>query len=235
MRYAGLSTTGRFATRLASLFAPPHKASFRLANMNPQGYISPSAVIHHSNLRLGKNILVGDRVVIYQAQDGGQVKLDDRVAILRDSAIETGFGGSISIGPSTCIHPRNQVNAYLGSIRIGCGVDIAPNCAFYSYDHGFAPGKPIREQPLQTKGDIVIEDHVWLGVGVIVLSGVRIGKGAVIGAGAVVTQNIPENAIASGNPARVVKLRTDLLNRNQNGVSHLKQISSHALNKMEKR
>jgi acetyltransferase-like isoleucine patch superfamily enzyme len=49
-----------------------------------------------------------------------------------------------------------------------------------------------------------------LGFGVIVLSGVRIGKGAVIGAGSVVTQDIPDNAIACGNPARVVKMRSDL-------------------------
>ena len=90
---------------------------------------------------------------------------------------------------------------------IGNVVDIAPNCAFYSYDHGFAPDRPIREQPLKTKGDIVIEDEVWIGVGVIVLNGVRIGKGAVIAAGSVVVKDIPKYAIAVGAPARVVKMR----------------------------
>jgi acetyltransferase-like isoleucine patch superfamily enzyme len=60
---------------------------------------------------------------------------------------------------------------------------------------------------LQTKGDIVIEDDAWLGVGVVVLDGVRIGKGAVIGAGSVVTRDIPDNAIAVGVPASVVKMR----------------------------
>jgi acetyltransferase-like isoleucine patch superfamily enzyme len=177
--------------------------------MNLQGFISPSAVIYHSDLRLGKNILLGDRVIIYQAEDGGPVQLGDRVAILRDTAIETGFGGSISIGSATWIHPRNQLNAYLGSIHVGNGVDIAPNCAFYSYDHGFALNQPIREQPLKTKGDIVVEDEAWLGVGVIVLSGVRIGKGAAIGAGSVVKKDIPDYAIAVGNPARVIKMRSN--------------------------
>ena len=70
--------------------------------------------------------------------------------------------------------------------------------------------EPIRSQPLQTKGGIVIEDDVWLGFGVIVLDGVRIGKGAVIGAGSVVTKDIPEGAIAAGIPARVIKMRSDL-------------------------
>lgn len=210
MRHAGLSDFGRIATRLATWGAPPHKASYVLAKMNPQGYIAPSAIIYHSDLQLGANILIGDRVIIYQAKDGGTVKLGDQVSILRDTAIETGYNGSITIGRTTWIHSRGQVNAYLGSIFIGCGVDIAPNCALYSYDHGYAPDRTIREQPLQTKGDIIIGDHAWLGVGVIVLSGVRIGSGAVIGAGSVVTKDIPDDAIAVGNPARVVKMRSDL-------------------------
>ena len=210
MRYAGLNPVGRVATRLATWFAPPHKASYKLAKMNPRGYIAPSAIIYHSNLRLGKNVLIGDRVVIYQNKEGGKIELGNKVSILRDTAIETGYGGSISIGSFTWIQPRGQVNAYLGSIHIGRGVDIAPNCALYSYDHGFAPDKSIREQPLKTKGDIIIGDHAWLGVGVIVLSGVHIGQGAVIGAGSLVTSDIPDNAIAVGNPARVVKMRSEL-------------------------
>jgi acetyltransferase-like isoleucine patch superfamily enzyme len=92
---------------------------------------------------------------------------------------------------------------------------LAQNCALYSYNHSFAPDQPISKQPLQTKGPIIIEDHAWLGVGVIVLSGVRIGKGAVVGAGSVVTDNIPDGAIAAGAPARVVKMRDDLEPQNK--------------------
>jgi UDP-3-O-[3-hydroxymyristoyl] glucosamine N-acyltransferase len=106
MRFAGLSNFGRIATRFASWFAPPHKAGVALAAMNPKGYIAPSAVISHSNLQLGANILIGDRVVIFQNKDGGFVEIGDRVQILRDTAIETGFGGSLGIGNNTCIHPR---------------------------------------------------------------------------------------------------------------------------------
>lgn len=210
MRHAGLQGFGRIATRLATWFAPPHKASYSLAKMNPQGYIAPSSIIYHSDLQLGANILIGDRVIIYQAKDGGAVNLCDQVSILRDTAIETGYNGSITIGRTTWIQPRCQLNAYVGSITIGVGVDIAPNCAFYSYDHSFAPDTPIREQLLQSKGGIVVGDHAWLGVGVIVLSGVRIGKGAVVGAGSVVTKDIPDDVIAVGNPARVVKMRSEL-------------------------
>jgi hypothetical protein len=97
--------------------------------------------------------------------------------------------------------------AYEAPIRIGREVEISPNCAFHSYDKSFAAGNRIFDQPLQTKGPIFVGDHVWLGVGVIILSGVRIGNGAVVGAGSVVTTYIPDGAVAVGVPARVVKMR----------------------------
>lgn len=211
MRYAGLSGFGRIATRLATWFARPHKARTYLARLNPQGYIAPSVTIYHSDLRLGANVFIDDRVTIFQAKNGGSVELGDRVAILKDTILETGYGGHLTIGAETWIHPHCQVNAYKAPIQIGANVQIAPNCAFYPYNHGLVPGELIKNQPLQTKGGIIIDDDAWLGFGVIVLSGVRIGKGAVIGAGAIVTDNIPDGAIAVGAPARVVKMRSDLV------------------------
>jgi acetyltransferase-like isoleucine patch superfamily enzyme len=89
-------------------------------------------------------------------------------------------------------------------------VQIAPNCAFYPYDHGIEPDELISKQPLRTKGGIIVEDGAWLGFGVIVLDGVRIGKGAVIGAGSVVNQDVPDGAIAVGVPAKVVRMRAEL-------------------------
>jgi galactoside O-acetyltransferase len=76
------------------------------------------------------------------------------------------------------------------------------------YQHGFAEtGRPMREQPLTSKGDIVLADDVWLGVNVAVMDGVTIGQGAIIGAGAVVTKDIPPYTIAGGVPARVLRAR----------------------------
>ncbi len=207
MRYAGLGAAGRIATRIAAWPAPPHKARQRLAHMSPNGYISADAVIHHNDLRLGRNLFMDDRVVLFQRKEGGPLAVGDRTCIYRDAILETGYGGSLVIGSDSSIHPRCQINAYVSQVRIGNGVMIAPNCAFYPYDHGFQPDQPIRKQPLRSRGDIIIGDDAWLGFGVIVLGGVRIGRGAAIGAGAVVTRDIPDGAIAVGNPARVVKLR----------------------------
>ena len=207
MRYSSLGFFGRIATDFATWFAAPHKARPFLAHINPKGFISTSSVIYHSDLRLGNNVFMDDRVVIFQRDNAGPIEIGNRVYIYRDVVLESGYGGHLKIGDDSSIHPRCQLNAYCSSIQIGRGVMIAPNCAFYSYSHGTAPDKPIASQPLETKGAIIIEDEAWIGVGVIILSGVRIGKGAVIGAGSVVTSDIPDNVVATGVPARVVKKR----------------------------
>lgn len=212
MRYAGLSPMGRVASHLAAWLAPPHKSRVYLAHLNPGGYVAGSATIYHDDLRLGKHVFMDERVVIYQREQGGPVELADEVCIFRDTILETGYGGSITMGADSSLHPRCQINAYVSSVRIGARVMIAPNCAFYSYDHGVAPDQPIWSQQLQSRGEIIVGDDAWLGVGVIVLGGVRIGNGAVIGAGSVVTRDVPDGAIAAGVPARVVKMRSELGN-----------------------
>lgn len=211
MRFAGLSRFGRIATRLAAWFTPPYKSRCQLARLNAKGYIAPNASIHHKGLQLGANVFIGDRVVIYQAKDGGPVDLADGVHLYSDIIIETGEGGGVKIGAGTHIQPRCQLSAYKESIEIGCRVEVAPNCAFYPYNHSFTTGAAIRNQSLKSEGGIVVGDDAWLGTGVVVLDGVRIGNGAVIGAGAVVTRDVPENAIAMGVPAQVVSMRPDPL------------------------
>jgi acetyltransferase-like isoleucine patch superfamily enzyme len=212
-KHSSISVFGRLAQRLACLTAPPHKAGTHLADIARCGYyIAPSATIYHSSLLLGKGVYIAERVILYQAMFGGmigaEIIIGDEVRIMRDSILETGQGGSIEIGDKTWIHPRCQINAYKSDIKIGRRVDIAPNSALYSYNHGIEAGKWIREQPLTSKGPIIIDDEAWVGFGVIILSGVRIGKGAVIGAGSVVTNDIPENSIACGSPAKVIKTRS---------------------------
>jgi acetyltransferase-like isoleucine patch superfamily enzyme len=94
----------------------------------------------------------------------------------------------------------------LGDISIGNDVLIGPKTVIWGRDHKMARDRPIREQG-HTKKPIVIGNDVWIGANVTILKGVRIGDGAVIGAGSVVTKDIPEYAIAVGNPAKVKKFR----------------------------
>lgn len=67
----------------------------------------------------------------------------------------------------------------------------------------------------ESKGDIVVDDDVWIGYGAIILSGVHIGQGAIIAAGAVVTKNVPPYAIVGGSPAKILKYRFEQDMRNE--------------------
>src|SRR5215475_878626 len=98
MRLAGTSTLGRFATRLAGWGIPPYKGRAQLARLNRHGYIAPSAAIAHADLRCGRHVFIGERVVIYQNQAGGCVELGDHVSLHSDTIIEVGQGGSLAIG-----------------------------------------------------------------------------------------------------------------------------------------
>ncbi|WP_322486795.1 acyltransferase [Chloroflexus sp.] len=210
MQRAGPDRFGKLATWLAGLPYAPYKARVALAHRYPQGYIAPSAQLNGQRIRRGRHVFIGDGVVIYQRQDGGPIELADYVELHRDTIIECGRGGSLSIGERTGIQPRCQLSAYVEQIIIGRGCQIAPQCAFYPYDHGTAPGQAIVYQPLTSKGPIVLEDDVWLGYSVVVLSGVTIGAGTVVGAGSVVTRSLPAGVIAAGAPARIVRERTAL-------------------------
>jgi acetyltransferase-like isoleucine patch superfamily enzyme len=85
---------------------------------------------------------------------------------------------------------------------------IAPHCALMPYQHSYADlDQPMWQQPLTSRGDIVLEDDVWLGVNAVVLDGVKIGQGAIVGAGAVVTRDVPPFAIVGGVPARIIGSR----------------------------
>ena len=207
MRYAGLSPAGRLATRLAVLFAPPFQLREYLRMLNPQGYISPEAILYHSKLRLGRHVFIGDRVMIIEREGGGAIELGNGVSVWGDSQLEVGQGGEITLGDRTRVNRGVQLLSYLAPIHIGRDVGLSTNCLLYSFNHGIAAGRPYLEQPLETNGPIIIDDHAWIGMGSIILSGVHIGEHAVVAAGSVVHHDVPAGAVAAGNPARVGKRR----------------------------
>ena len=93
-------------------------------------------------------------------------------------------------------------------LEIGSDCLIASGCKFIDHDHGSARGDiPMREQTGGAEAEIVLEEDVWLGVNVVVLKGARIGRGAIIAAGAVVTADVPAYEIWGGIPARKLSER----------------------------
>ncbi len=107
----------------------------------------------------------------------------------------------IVIGDYALISPGTRISA-AQSIRIGDNCMIAANAYISDSDwHGIYN----RIRPFRCTKPVVLANNVWLGERVIVNKGVTIGENSVIGAGSVVTKNIPANSIAAGNPARVIK------------------------------
>lgn len=204
---SGCRGFGRVAAWLASRHSLPYHQMSYLADRLPQGFVSPKARVAHPGLLLGNHVYLGDGAIVYCTNGGGPVELGDRVHLYGDTFVETGMNGRIRIDEGTHIQPGCHIHAYISEIRIGKKVEIAPGCSFYCYDHGMAPGLPIMEQPLTSKGDISVGDGAWIGHGVTVLQGVSIGAGAVVAAGAVVVHDVPSNAIAAGIPARVIRYR----------------------------
>ena len=203
---AGSGFRGRIGSRLAGFRMTGYRTQATLAWMTQKGYISPDAEID-VDLRLGSNVYVADRAVILRSGGDGFVELLDGVQINRDCTLEIFEGGSITIGEQVGLQRGCILVAAVQPIIIGRRAEIAPYCAFFSYDHGIEPGQEIFGQPLTSKGPIIIGEDAWLGTRVTVLSGVTIGRGAVVGAGSVVVCDIPDNAIAAGSPARVIKYR----------------------------
>ncbi len=212
MHASGLPLIGKWALLLAGACVGPYKDRRILAQLTARPYVSPHAQIKCPNLRLGRSCFIDDGVTIYSHADGTGVSIGDRVHLYRGTILEVGQGGSIAIGDDTHIQAGCHVKGFLKSVFIGRNVQIAPHCGFSPYEHNFEQlGMPIKAQGIRSCGDIVLEDDVWLGLGVTVLEGVRISQGAVIGAGAVVTKDVPTHAVAVGVPARVIRVRGSTL------------------------
>lgn len=118
------------------------------------------------------------------------------------------FSSKVELGNNSGIGIRASI---AGKCIIGNDVMMGPDCVIYSRNHSFSnTGIPMCQQGYQEEKTVIIGDDVWIGGRVIILPGVHIGNHCVIGAGSVVTRDIPDWAIAAGNPARVKKYRKEV-------------------------
>jgi maltose O-acetyltransferase len=112
------------------------------------------------------------------------------------------YGYQIHVGARTFIN-YGVVLLDVGTITIGEDVQVGPNVQFLTPTHPLDP--ETRRAKWEAAKPITIGNNVWLGGGVIILPGVSIGENTVVGAGAVVTKDLPANVVAVGNPARVIR------------------------------
>ena len=139
--------------------------------------------------------------------DAAQTIVADLIGDLAPSAhikppLAVDYGSFISVGEGSFIN-SGLTALDVARITIGRDVQIGPNVQLLTPIHPLESGP--RRAKLEAAQPITIEDNVWLGGGVIVLPGVRIGANSVIGAGSVVTKDVPPFSLAVGNPARVIR------------------------------
>ena len=170
---------------------------------------SVGRVLRRSVLRLrlkalGRRLYCETGVIV---QGHKTIWLGDHVVLMRGSSVyaELGLcriGDRASVGMNTMIDANDG-----GEIIIGNDVLIAINTVLRASNHESGdPTRPIREQG-HTGGRIVIEDDVWIGANVVIVPDVTIGSHSIVGAGAVVTRDVPPWSIVGGVPARVIGSR----------------------------
>ena len=130
--------------------------------------------------------------------------------LISDNCYFNAEGGNIQVGHYTAFNLGVHINASGGgNIIIGSHCPIGPGVVMRTANHRFSNKDINIQEQGHDVADIIIEDNCWIGANVVILGGVHIGRGSIIGAGAVVTKNIPAMAVAVGVPAKVIKYREE--------------------------
>ena len=170
-------------------------------------------------VQLGKNVVAHGPVGLLR-WPGGHITIGDNTKIIsswrRATASALAFptrlrvfgpGASIEIGEG-CELSGASITARSTRISLGKGVLVGPNCVIIDSDF-HAPWPPNQRSVspgVERDAPVTIGDYAWLGLNSIILKGVSIGNGCIIGAGSVVTRDIPDNCLACGSPCKVVRV-----------------------------
>ena len=173
-------------------------SGFRLLRLRfrfPKTYISSRTHINFdyiSQLKIGENTDISDFTTL--------VVMNDPLNQLDNS--------SLIIGSNTYIGEYNNIRAGGGLIQIGNNCSISQHISIIASNHKYDRSSLIRSQLWDLKNNyVIIKDDVWVGANVVILPGVTVSRGAIIGAGSIVTKDVPEYAIILGSPARVIGYR----------------------------
>ncbi len=160
-----------------------------------------------SHIRLGQGVYLDENVYIHACPDGVQIGAGTLVmhgAVLHVYNFRDLPHAFIKIGCDSLVGEYSVIRGQ-GGVTIGDRVYTSPGTQIIAVNHVFDdPERPFVEQGITAQG-IVIEDDVWLGSNCVITDGVRVGKGAVVAAGAVVTKDVPPHTIAAGVPAKVIR------------------------------
>ncbi|MEW6585485.1 MAG: acyltransferase [Nitrospirota bacterium] len=161
-------------------------------------------------IRIGNNSRVRPFSTIYAGSEIGEsFQTGQGVSIREDNII----GNNVSIGTNSVLEFGNRIgdnsrihsNCFLEMVTIGMYVFVGPNVVFTDDPHPMCCPRY-----KECKGGPVVEDYARIGANCTILPGVRIGRNSLIGAGSVVTKDVPANAVVAGSPARLIKMIDEL-------------------------
>jgi acetyltransferase-like isoleucine patch superfamily enzyme len=168
------------------------------------------ALRHPTRIHLGARVVLSEGCIVDARNEAVEqaIVLGDDI-ILAPYVLLQCKSAMIRIGSRCGFGPQTIVLATSGNdVEIGTDVAIAPRCVIGGGDYRTDRlDQPIAQQGIKPGRSIVVEDNIWLGTGVVVLSGVRIGCGSIVGAGAVVTRDVPRFTVCAGVPARPIRRR----------------------------
>jgi acetyltransferase-like isoleucine patch superfamily enzyme len=171
--------------------------------------------------------LLGARWVWLKARHRGRLQTDGICFVCPGVKFEIGRNATLHIGRWAWIGHGSKIRVHEGEVRIGAKTVMGQECTISAYQHvsigsecivadrvmliDFDHGAVEVERPIRLQGiykrDVRIGHNVWIGYGACVLRGVTVGDNAILGTSAVVTGDVPANAVVGGIPARVIRMR----------------------------
>ena len=173
-------------------------------------------------IQLGNNVYLDEGVYLHACPGG--IEIGTNTFVMHHAELHVyNFRelpkAGIRIGKDCLIGECNVIRGQ-GGVDIGNRVYTSPGTQIIAVNHVFDdPEQPFIQQGITAQG-IIIEDDVWLGSNVVVTDGVRIGKGAVIAAGAVVNEDVPPHTVVAGVPARIIRTIDGKHKANRGDVYH---------------
>lgn len=177
-----------------------------LAGVGPGSLFGAGMVLRcPGRITLGRGVIVDDDVVLDAKGEESSIVLGDNVLLGRGSILSCNrstisIGGFVSVGPYCFLVSRS---------RLSIGSNVAIGAGVYMLGGGHARDDvdtPVILQARTSQG-ITVEDGAWIGIGAKILDGVVIGQHSIVGAGAVVSKDVPPWSVVLGNPARIVEKR----------------------------
>jgi acetyltransferase-like isoleucine patch superfamily enzyme len=154
--------------------------------------------------KLGRDVVIEPGVLVFHAEN---IEIGDNVYVGHQTILKGYYKNRLTIGAGSWIGQQCFLHS-AGGLAVGRNVGLGPGVRIITSTHAESGiDTPILHSPIEFR-PVIIEDDADIGVGAIVLPGVTIGRGAQVGAGAVVSRDVPAYAVAAGVPARVMRFRT---------------------------